>query len=233
MATAGATATAAAGRRDIQRAANSSTGPKRRIIRAKRTIPSASRPGEAATGGAATDLGQVPHHKIARVRRFGPRRRKSEPKMEAGVRSTMAFHSKVLKRHLSEKSRSALSATMSSNSTTTRPQCYRSIACETAEDFQQGPGGRRSGCDVGDAHKSIRFLEREITCDPSALPIPAEVSQAVQKIWDDCTADLKMTPLRNGHMVNLRTMCPRAGAVVWSVCAGDSGVMGGSEHCGN
>ena len=56
------------------------------------------------------------------------------------------------------------------------------------------------------AYKSIRALEREITGQPSAVPGPEAVAEAVRRIWDDCTTDLHLTPLRNGHMANIRSV---------------------------
>ena len=50
------------------------------------------------------------------------------------------------------------------------------------------------------AYKCIRALEREITGQPSAVPGSEAVAEAVKKIWNDCTTDLHLTPLRNGHM---------------------------------
>ena len=56
------------------------------------------------------------------------------------------------------------------------------------------------------AYESIRALEREITGQPSAIPGPEAVAEAVRRIWDDCTTDLHLMPLRNGHMANIRSV---------------------------
>ena len=32
------------------------------------------------------------------------------------------------------------------------------------------------------------------------------MAEAVRRIWDDCTTDLHLTPLRNGHMANIRSV---------------------------
>jgi hypothetical protein len=53
---------------------------------------------------------------------------------------------------------------------------------------------------------NFRQLERQITGAPSALPTPAEVSDGVKHIFDDCEKQIPITPLRNGHMVNLRSV---------------------------